>query len=490
MTVRLLCVSTANNTDRILEALVEKYDDVDLRLHYGNEMADFKASSLSRMDTRKGLRGHAMRQRSYAGENYELLASPHFRESMERTVDQLFRYSDGYRYRSHNLKNLQDYLDYFYILSDVLAQQIKEEKITHALFFNVPHLVSDTVIYDICRAIDIKTTILTQSIFPGKYFSMEKVEHYGAFKLGASKAKPLKIDKSENLELFYMKDVGQATDKKGKLSMRGWLNIWIYILLKKPSMLLSPLKIIKTFKRVRKIYSTFPSWRDPFSRFFHENEMAYFEYLAEFEDQQIDIEQKYIYFALQLQPEMTTSSLGGKYRDQLLAIEELSSILPDDVNIYVKENPKQGAYSRGPLFFHRLKRIPNVVIMPSYANTNTLIAHCEAVATITGTVGWEAIRKGKKAIVFGNTWYSNFPGVLKWSDKLKYSDLEKTEIDHAKLEKIAGALIDAGHDGVIERHYAKIFEDYDPNKNAVEISKVIRGLLFDKLKPVFSVKSG
>ncbi len=486
MTIRLLCVSTADNTDRILNALVESSDDIELRLHFGNDMADFKASSLSRMDTRKGQRGHLMREQYYAGENYELLSSPIFKESMERTVDQLFRYSDGYRYRSHNLKNLQDYLDYFYILSDTLARQIKEEKITHALFFNVPHLVCDTILYDLCKCLGIKTVVVTQSIFPGKYFSMQSVEDYGFFDGKKSKAAPMIIDQEQNLDLFYMKAIGQAPDKGGSLSSKGLLNVLAYILLKKPGMFLRPIQFMKMLKRVRKIYAGFPKWRDPFSRFFHENEMAYFEHLMEFENQQIDIEQRFIYFPLQLQPEMTTSSLGGMFRDQLLAIEKLSGILPSDVKIYVKENPKQGAYSRGPFFFHRLNRIPNVVFMPSFANTNTLIAHCEAVATITGTVGWEAIRKGKKAIVFGNTWYSSFPGILRWSEKLKYSDVEKTKIRHAQLEKIAGALVNACHDGVVERHYVDIDEGHDVEKNIVSVATVIRGILTSEMSPVFS----
>jgi len=485
MTIRLLCVSTAENTDRILNELVEGSDDIELCLHFGNDMADFKASSLSRMDTRRGIRGHLFRQQHYAGDNYELLSSPAFRDCMERTVDQLYRYSDGYRYRPHNLKNLQDYLDYFYILSDMLAGQVKDENITHALFFNVPHLVCDTILYDICKCLGIKTTIVTQSIFPGRFFSMNSVSDYGFFDASSSKAKPMKIEKEKDLDLFYMKDVGQNPDKPGKLSMKGRLNIWIYLLLKKPSMLLRPHDIASLFNRAKKIYAGFPSWRDPFARFFHENEMAYFEHLMEFENRQVDIEQKYIYFPLQMQPEMTTSSLGGRYRDQVLAIEELSRILPDDVKIYVKENPKQGAYSRGPLFFHRLKRIDNVVFMPSHANTNTLTAHCEAVATITGTVGWEAVRKGKKAIVFGNTWYSGFPGVFRWHAGLTYEEIESTEIDHSELEKNAGALVEACHQGVVERHYVKIDKGHNPDENRTRVAKTLEALLKEKCDCVF-----
>ena len=50
----------------------------------------------------------------------------------------------------------------------------------------------------------------------------------------------------------------------------------------------------------------------------------------------------------------------------------------------------------GSMFFHRLRRIPNVRMLPSYANTYELTERAVFVATVTGTVGWEAICKGKK----------------------------------------------------------------------------------------------
>ena len=43
-----------------------------------------------------------------------------------------------------------------------------------------------------------------------------------------------------------------------------------------------------------------------------------------------DKKRKYVYFPLHVQPEMTTDTLGGIYEDQLLALERLDRILPDD----------------------------------------------------------------------------------------------------------------------------------------------------------------
>ena len=47
-----------------------------------------------------------------------------------------------------------------------------------------------------------------------------------------------------------------------------------------------------------------------------------------------------------------------------------------------------------------------------------LIEYCKAIATISGTVGWEGIVRRKPVIAFGMTWYENYDkGVLRITDE-------------------------------------------------------------------------
>lgn len=486
MTIRLLCDARGAHRKRFMERMLALSDGkVELAIHMGDRDADWHAPSLSRMEVRRGRRGAFMQGQHQTGANMALIASPGFAASLETAVDQMHRSAPAYRYRAHNLQNMQDYLDYFHILSDVFAQRMLDEGVTHVLFYNVPHLTYDMVMYQVAQALGIRTIVLCQTIFPNRYFSMSRIEDYGDFDPAGSDAPPYSIEKGSAPDLFYMKDNWQKPGQPGKLTVRGVGQLVQYMARKDPAKLLNPAFIARTVRRMNAIYRRFPDWRDPFANFFHVNELAYFEHLAEFEGSEIDLSLPFIYVPLHNQPEMSTSSLGGIYRDQALMIEALARDLPEGWKIYVKENPRQGAYARGPMFFHRLARIPAVQFMPSYANTAALAANARFTATVTGTAGWEAIRKGRPAMVFGQAWYGALPGVVRYAPGLDFEAIAAMQIDHAALERAAGALMARAHQGIIEEVYFNMVEGYDVEANADAVARTTLDLLTGAARPSF-----
>ncbi len=479
MTIRLLCDARGKHRRDFMNRTLEmSAGEIELGLHFGHSEADYHAPALHRVKYRGAKRGNLMdRVTHHKSANRALLESDDFRQKLETFIDQMHRLGPTYHYRSHNLANLQDYIDYLHILSDAMAQQMEEEGITHALFYTIPHLAYDTLLYEVARSLGIKTLVLSQTLFPGQFFSMERISDYGSFNFDGVEAEPYLIDKGSAPEFFYMNDKWQQEGKTGTVPPLAVFTFLKHVFRKSPGLLLHPGKMMKGYARMRDIYHAFPDWRDPFSRFFHMNELAYFEHLAEFERAEVDLQKKFIYVPLQNQPEMSTSALGGKYRDQLLMLEALAADLPKDWLIYVKENPRQGSFARGPMFWHRLMRIPQVRFMPSNASTHALSDHAQIVACVTSNAGWEAIRKGRPALVFGNSWYKSLPGVHRYEPGLDFEAIAKSTFLHEDLEKAAGAVLSRAHPGVIEQVYLEIAEKHDVAANLETVGRTTLELL-------------
>ena len=59
---------------------------------------------------------------------------------------------------------------------------------------------------------------------------------------------------------------------------------------------------------------------------------------------------------------------------------------------------------------------PRVKLMPLELDTYSLMRNAKAVATVTGTVGWEALMHRIPVIIFGMIWYEKMPGVMRVTD--------------------------------------------------------------------------
>ncbi len=130
-----------------------------------------------------------------------------------------------------------------------------------------------------------------------------------------------------------------------------------------------------------------------------------------------DIASKYVYFPLPMQPEMTTVPLAGHFSDQVNLVRTVASALPAGWRLYVKEHPAQFLWQlsnrgRSTRQYDMIRAIPNVTVIRLEINSAYLVEHAQAVATATGTSGFEAVERGVPAIVFGSPWYRRAPGVI------------------------------------------------------------------------------
>ena len=472
----------------ILERVENQLPESSKILVVGNKH-DVGLTNLVRMERRISNIKYLLKSDKYAGNALELTSSRKYKNSLMTGLDHLERKSKNFVWRHHKINCISDSKHYYQIVVDLLARYLVEQQINLVLFFEIPHLFSDTLCYQIANSKGIETLIISPSNFPDRFYSLRTIEDFGLFDKvnDCHSISPYKIDSDEEPQWFYMKGIKQHRGELGKLNWRGLLMLIAHLLATDPSKLLRINLLYQIINRMREISSALPKWRYPFKKYFAIQHLDYFEYLLEFENTDIDLDCKFVYFPLQLQPELTTSAIGKTYSDQLLAIEKLSRLLTDDYSIFVKENPKQGGQMRGSYFLNRLDRIGKIRLLPSYANTHKLLDKCQFVATITGTVGWEAIRKGKKVLVFGIPWYRNLTGVISFREDLTLEEIYNKVIEHETLEHQVGQLVSRTHVGNIRPlKRRRSSGGYDIESNAELVAKSIVQLINHQTETTFA----
>jgi hypothetical protein len=154
-------------------------------------------------------------------------------------------------------------------------------------------------------------------------------------------------------------------------------------------------------------------------------------------------EENYIFLPLHMQPEKTTMPMGGIYDDQEYLINLLLECLPKNVKLIIKDHKSQyvnkfirwGFRYRSLKLFIEWYKNPKVKIAPINWNTYDLLDNSLAVATITGTVGLEAIARNKPVLLFGSPWYRDHKSLIKIISKKHLKD-NINELLKNKLRKV------------------------------------------------------
>lgn len=348
-------------------------------------------------------------------------------------------------------KTYQETLHIFNAYFDFFAELLQKNHVEIVLFSNLPHFGVDFILYKVAASLNIKTVMSNQSLIPNRFFYVSNIDDFGTFEGAEDSDDELSVtvEKKHLKNLgFYMSNI-PSTKKCCACSL---LNDMLHLLILKKKKPMTLTGAVQKFQICRAFNKRVPLHAVV----------------------QVDLSKKFVYFPLQLQPELTTSALGGIFEDQLLAIERISLLIPEDWFIYAKENPKQSQRQRDDYFFQRLSAIDKAVYVSTSVNTYDLIENCQFVSTITGTAGWEAISGGKCALVFGKAWYKSLPGVFEYCDDIRLHEILEYRIDHDELEKRYNKLIRKTAAGVVDLDYTSLVDNYSHAQNAVFLEAFAR----------------
>ncbi|MDO8430353.1 MAG: hypothetical protein Q7S73_03225 [bacterium] len=278
------------------------------------------------------------------------------------------------------------------------------------IFPTIPHAVYDYLIYSLAKVHKIKT-ILMEPIWIS-----DRVVIMNDFKNG-SEAVSAELKRHLDRQIL-LGELSEDLQKEYKLqnSKEDATPIWhIYIKNKYSGYKFLKLKMqivlksIVNFTILRRLQSFL--WKQFDSTIKKEYERV---------QQKPDFSKKFIYFPLHYQPERNSSPQGGVFVDQILMAETLSASLSDGRFLYIKEHPVQWLVRGLAYFSYRfrgyyeaLAGLKNVKLVPIKTDTYELTNNSQAVATITGTAGWEALVRKKPVLAFGYPWYQHCPGLFR-----------------------------------------------------------------------------
>lgn len=350
-------------------------------------------------------------------------------------------------------------------------------------FVDIPHMVYDYILYELCRLKGIPTLMFEASNVFGLSFLRETID--GETILTEEFRRLLENESGEDVELspevdaflaslrgeyqdvpLYIRYVSQRDlNEKNTLGtmvrklldlsnysryIQKQIAILSYQLGKPQSYLVEPGKTPEASSITNLGFRWF--------RFRAYRKMKALEkYYHQLTTSDIHLDRPYIYIALSYQPEATTSPKGDFFVNLDLMVDMLSQAVPEGWLLYVKEHPSQfertwthrSQSAREKFYYDDLAAMKNVRLVQTSFSSYDLLDNAVVVGTVTGSVGWQAVNRGKPALVFGNPWYLGCEGIFSVRSA---QDCAQTlqiirggyQVDYQKVRAFAVALENVG----------------------------------------------
>lgn len=285
--------------------------------------------------------------------------------------------------------------------------EIEKEYLNHLKYWNymmdkfqidlvfmsvIPHCMWEYVIYALAKCKKIKTLLVSTTPIPGLSAVGTSIENLGNNVIETFyKETELPETDIHNIVSAYYENANQ---KHTNLLFLGrnekpFSNSFLYKTYYKPL-----LKKILNENNISDFSSDLRTLKDVVIQKISTKSVAYYNKRAK----GVLGKELFVYFALQVTPEMSTLPWAGVFQNQLLSIRMLANGLKKcGIKLYVKEHYYQPA-NRPKDFYDELFSIPNVVCVKTNIESYDLINHCVAVASQTGSCIIEAIIKKKPVL--------------------------------------------------------------------------------------------
>ena len=304
---------------------------------------------------------------------------------------------------------------------------LKEWEIDSIFFGIIPHEIPDYIVYNICRKQNIRTYMFYDTMIADHACAMMTYDNQGI--IIREEYKKLKKEfENRSIDEIILNDTAKSIFEK--LSSREENMTTPYTITmgerkeKEDTSAADHLKVEQAEEIKRQFHfpisELYTNWKEEggnirsfpnFLRRVYWSEKKYYKgkkateaMRAFYQEHAITPawDEKFIYFPLHYQPELKTSPLGGYYADLRLIAEILSYNSPEDVKIYIKEHPLQTIFGRDENYYRDLLDIPKIKLIKLEESSYSLIKNCIAVASVTGSAGFEGQFYGKSFLMFGD----------------------------------------------------------------------------------------
>ena len=282
-------------------------------------------------------------------------------------------------------------------------EQILDDGKPNYLAIRITDSSNGQILQKICDAKGIKILMLSFTRFGNRAYISHEYDHLEFSKKHDEKKERAFEELQKDTQILTSL---QSTFRK---KFRNSKKTWIKGALKYLSLVISDkyrehyTNYGKTFSKVIRIEGGFPLKTRKRKKFIDINLLS-----------QLKLEERFIYFPLQLEPERATLISATFYTNQLDVITNIAKAIPIDFQLFVKEHPMQKIKGwREISFYKSIMELPNVkLIHPSIPN-DEMLKKCSLAITIAGTTGLEAALYKKPCIIFADVNYSSLPSVYR-----------------------------------------------------------------------------